>query len=599
MLYPGSILMIIAAVATAAAAAKTLSSCSSSTTCCPSTSHTAFAVRLHRCTTTNVIINSIISRRLRHDCTLEESEGHRASNSISTTTQPQVGNTFFEQQLEICHQIIRDHDDASKDHDDIRIIQHDSINRQYNIQRARFKEHPRCTARFGEVILHARDSATTCDDCEQYQNAIHNARAVVKYIHACLAIRNDDDNNDATTLPIRRDLIADIVSALTSPSLRKFRTRQIVEDIGIKDAGDVSQTTTGDFTLEQADLEILGRLYYSAIRWNEQYMREIGLTFDHGGFTVLLALCRAASDDCSEVLSTLASAPSTNVLSSTSASILAEDGAKLDAALSNHFNGIVSPGCRFSFSRRHGLTRSSAECGIRARSKHLIVAFSSLGNGLVRHEFGGSLAQLNKRLLADCGGSEDDNDVFDVLFVADPGQSWYQKDSHGKFDGFGEYEKRIRVASQPYHRVSLVGDSMGGSGALLFSHLATDESAVVIFSPQIDLVDDEHHVSRYDMSTSIRNRFCNRLLQSVEEAILVRKTNIFIHRGLDIADIRHTDRIIRHFSISMMPTGGPDEKVEVVEHEDCGHHQIALHLKEKGQLSNVLHCNLIVGKNCA
>jgi hypothetical protein len=39
---------------------------------------------------------------------------------------------------------------------------------------------------------------------------------------------------------------------------------------------------------------------------------------------------------------------------------------------------------------------------------------------------------------------------------------------------------------------------MGGSTALLFSHISTD--AVVVFSPQVDLNGDEH-VSRYDVAT--------------------------------------------------------------------------------------------------
>jgi len=349
--------------------------------------------------------------------------------------------------------------------------------------------------------------------------------------------------------------------------------------------------------LEQADLEILGRLYYSAIRWSEQYLREIGLTSDHGGFTVLLALCRAASDSCTIELPNLASTPSSNVASFMSVNMLSEYGAKLDAAISNHFNGIVSPGCRFSFSRRHGLN-SSLEYPIRTRSKHLIVAFSSLGNGLVRHEFLGSLAQVNNRLHAEADGEGTRNtgdDVFDVLFVADPGQSWYQKDSHGKFNGFAEYEKRIRAASRPYDRVSLIGDSMGGSGALLFSHLATDESAVVAFSPQIDLVADEHHVSRYDLSTSVRNTFCNRLLRSVMEAVLAKKTNIFIHRGVYAADVHHTNRLLKDCTSWRVATDKSVNRVKVIEHADCRHHQVAVHLKERGQLTNVLYRNLIVG----
>lgn len=120
---------------------------------------------------------------------------------------------------------------------------------------------------------------------------------------------------------------------------------------------------------------------------------------------------------------------------------------------------------------------------------------------------------------------------------------------------------------------------------MLFSHLATHESAVVVFSPQIDLVDDKHHVSRYDMSTEIRNRFFYRLIQSVEEAILLKRTIIFIHRGLDTADVRQTDRLMQHCSSSTVMTDEDVKRVKFVKHEDCRHHQIAVHLKEEEELS--------------
>ena len=102
---------------------------------------------------------------------------------------------------------------------------------------------------------------------------------------------------------------------------------------------------------------------------------------------------------------------------------------------------------------------------------------------------------------------DDDGGVFDVLFVADPSQSWCQKDDAGHFGGFNQYESRIRAASRPYSRISLVGDSMGGSAALLFSHLATD--AIVAFSPQVDLegADASSHVVRSDMTPDVRRKF--------------------------------------------------------------------------------------------
>jgi len=428
---------------------------------------------------------------------------------------------FFNEQFDICKQIAFDNSI-----NDNNVLQYNND----DMARSRFKEHPRCTARFGEVLQHARDTAVSIEEC---QKAIHNAKSIVDYIDACMKQSNN-------LHPIREGLLEDITAALISKSIREFRVKQIECD-----------SSESDFTPEQSDLEILGRLYYSAITRSEHCLQEVGLTVDHCGFTTLLALCRAVSDSSLKYT---------------------KDGERLDAAVSNHFNGIT--GCRFLFSPQHGIENKVMTTG---RSRRLVVAFSSLGNGLVRHEFGGSLAKINNQLYAD--GLHDD--VCNVLFVADPSQSWYQKDSRGTFDGFEEYEQTIRAATRPYKRVSCVGDSMGGSGSLLFSHLATE--SVVAFSPQVDLEGDVH-VSRYDMTPIIRHRYYKRLLKSVEQAV-ANEVNVFVHRGLEKSDIRHTDLLLSHLSEM--------SSLQIIQYEDCPHHQIAVHLKQQGKLAQILQSNLI------
>ena len=64
---------------------------------------------------------------------------------------------------------------------------------------------------------------------------------------------------------------------------------------------------------------------------------------------------------------------------------------------------------------------------------------------------------------------------------------------------------------------------------------------------------------------------------------------ICIHRGIEEGDIRHSDALLRKLNqpispISRTAQGG----LEVVEHTSCSHHQIAVHLKEKGDLVRVL-----------
>ena len=489
-----------------------------------------------------------------------EGEKYLSAPSMAEDTPSTMQADFFAQQLDVCKQIISD--------DDLR-----SGFESNNRSNERFKEHPRCTKRFGEVLLHARNGAGSHTE---YQYAVQNARSIVHYVDACR-------KRSKPSSPIREGLTADIVAALTSHSLRNFRIQQINADVSISSSHESNHRTKLDFTREEADIEIVGRLYYSAIKSTEQYIKEVGLTVDHGGFTALLALCRAASSSISA--ETVPDGLESSSLTRESAGdtfMISKDEAQLDAALSKHFNGITAPGCRFLFSPQHGIDKDHNVVG---RAKRLVVAFSSLGNGLVRHEFGGSLAKINKQLQAQ--GEE----VFDALFVADPSQSWYQKDSHGNFDGFLEYEQRIRTSSEPYDQVSLVGDSMGGSAALLFSHLATE--SVVAFSPQIELVGDVH-VGRCDMTNTIRVRYRRRLLSSVEEAV-TRRVKIFVHRGMEEADIRHTNMLTNHLSekASEGCCDPLDGHLMIVEHHDCQHHQIAVHLKEKGQLAQTLFQNII------
>ena len=280
----------------------------------------------------------------------------------------------------------------------------------------------------------------------------------------------------------------------------------------------------------------------------------------------------------------------------------------LDAALSDHFNGITVPGCRFAYSPRHGVPPDGTTMKKR-RSDRLVISFSSLGNGLVRHEFGGSLASVNRERVArhgDEGGVNDrdanchhrhdgsdgddvDDGAFDVLFVADPSQSWYQKDDAGAFDGYAQYESRIRAASRPYSRISLVGDSMGGSAALLFSHLATD--AIVAFSLKVDLECDASHVGRSDMTVGLRKEFPDLLYRNVGSA-LDAGVSVIVHRGSEETDVRHTDLLENRFTSRSSKVGvariaGGDDVdgiLRIVEHSDCPHHQIAVHLKGRGML---------------
>jgi hypothetical protein len=75
---------------------------------------------------------------------------------------------------------------------------------------------------------------------------------------------------------------------------------------------------------------------------------------------------------------------------------------------------------------------------------------------------------------------------------------------------------------------------MGGSAALLFSHLATD--AVVAFSMQVDLERDASHVGRSNMNRGIRRKFCNMLYPSVGSA-LDASVDVIVHRGSEESNV--------------------------------------------------------------
>ena len=73
-----------------------------------------------------------------------------------------------------------------------------------------------------------------------------------------------------------------------------------------------------------------------------------------------------------------------------------------------------------------------------------------------------------------------DRTPFDVYFVVDPGRQWF---GGGTADAAPFATRLARVAAR-YRRVVMLGDSMGGTGALLFADMAT---RVLAFCPQVDL----------------------------------------------------------------------------------------------------------------
>lgn len=113
-------------------------------------------------------------------------------------------------------------------------------------------------------------------------------------------------------------------------------------------------------------------------------------------------------------------------------------------------------------------------------ARTLVVAFGSAPG---TPNWGGLLSRVYAM------ASEDNHDAapagrpidaaqFDVLYVVDPHRGWYG----GGDDGWAAYESQLHRCMEGYTRVVLLGDSMGGTAALLASPMATH---VLAFCPQV------------------------------------------------------------------------------------------------------------------
>lgn len=89
--------------------------------------------------------------------------------------------------------------------------------------------------------------------------------------------------------------------------------------------------------------------------------------------------------------------------------------------MTQHFHAWRGPGGRFQFVRNcGGFTAAASEGNRGGRGKPsrrlLVVAFASLGSGVVRREWLGCLQRASEAHLWP--------QPFDALFVADPASSW-------------------------------------------------------------------------------------------------------------------------------------------------------------------------------
>ncbi|CAM6122601.1 unnamed protein product [Calypogeia fissa] len=163
--------------------------------------------------------------------------------------------------------------------------------------------------------------------------------------------------------------------------------------------------------------------------------------------------------------------------------------------------------------------------------------------------------------------------VFDILYVVDSARSWYTHDyspqnvNGGKRIG-SYYRNEVKEAVKDYKNVIMLGDSMGASGALMFSHLAT---SVLAFCPQVDL-------TRSSIRPGKDQQWLNAFTEELLSAVSSSSANIAVHCGSWSHDLEQASLL-------------PSSKVNVVKH-GVDDHRLAKELEARGQLLTIVQSEI-------
>ena len=195
------------------------------------------------------------------------------------------------------------------------------------------------------------------------------------------------------------------------------------------------------------------------------------------------------------------------------------------------------------------------------RSPNVLVVFSSLGSGIARPEWAGSL-----RNVAPAPG-------LDVLQVLDPSFSWYCQDPTCQWRGGEYYAAELAQRLEAYDKVMFLGDSMGAAAALRFSQLVDQHGAILAFTPQLD-ISTYPAITRTDFAQETRTDFFNKTLQAVQQS---QAKKIMIHYGSECKeDVRQIGFLPRNL-----------DNLFLINHK-FDDHVLSLHLREEGQLQSIV-----------
>ena len=404
--------------------------------------------------------------------------------------------------------------------------------------------HPHYTLRF-DLLLLEQWMMSNGDSEVSATTATNNYAAVLRF------------HNLSTK---QKDAICQsFMHVLSSPAAWEMKNHQL--DLARRKREGERHTTAEmfDFASIQYDMSDVAVLYNVTIQLlltqssqnnsKGSLLSQLGFTKDENGVCVALALLKVYT--CSKTIGN-SSRPVNGIRT-------AIPYAELEECFTLWWNAAPSSS-RF---RLVSSTHQQTDVGHDLRS--VIVVFSSLGSGLCRPEWMGTLKAI---------GVYNQIPQVDVLHVVDFAYSWYSQDPTCTWNGYEYYMRELNQRLQPYSKVFFLGDSMGGSAALRFSSLA---HAVLVFTPQIDL-SNYVAVTRMDFTSEHREQFHREVVKTMRDE-MNNKAIVTIHYGTTcVEDVRQLQPLfVEHKS-----------NVQFVGH-DFDDHVLSLHLRNIGILNGLLY----------
>uniref|UniRef100_A0A7R9YDH2 Uncharacterized protein n=1 Tax=Pinguiococcus pyrenoidosus TaxID=172671 RepID=A0A7R9YDH2_9STRA len=226
-----------------------------------------------------------------------------------------------------------------------------------------------------------------------------------------------------------------------------------------------------------------------------------------------------------------------------------------------------------------------------------VVCFSSLGSGLVRPEWRGTLREVLSNIQATW--FRENLLRVEVLHVMDPCVSWWQSNPNSGADlslqkswqgfdqAFGDFLVK-QMRDFPNARTFVLGDSMGGTGALLLLKHLPETASALIFTPQTD-VTNYGPCKRRDFSQKRKNR----LREDIRTSVAACNARLRVHYGIHCDQDVEQVALLREAGLREIEAGasGSDEERSISQAlvgHDYDDHVLSVHLKEQRCLGSIV-----------